>query len=244
MFQIAICDDQLDECNVLRDAIADYSAACGMDCSVTNYGDGKSMIFELEDGIRYDLVFMDIFMDGMSGMEAAHQIRGYDREIQIVFLTVSPDYALESYEVQAFDYLVKPFTAERLQVTMDRFRGIYEENEKESIIVSDRGRLIRIALKNIVFMESQHNNLFIYCNDGQVIKTRTRIADVEKELFRRDNFMKTHKSYIINMDFVKSVDDEFRMDGGFRVPMRVRERRNIKKQYSSYISGKQAGGKI
>lgn len=89
---------------------------------MAEYSRGETMVDDYDDGsVDFDLIFMDIFMDGMLGMEAARCLRRYAPHVSIVFLTTTPAYALESYDVYAYGYLVKPLNGEKTAALLRRF---------------------------------------------------------------------------------------------------------------------------
>lgn len=107
MLRIAICDDLKSERDMVKGFLRSFFAAVPYEYTLAEYSRGETMVDDYDDGsVDFDLIFMDIFMDGMLGMEAARCLRRYAPHVSIVFLTTTPAYALESYDVYAYGYLV------------------------------------------------------------------------------------------------------------------------------------------
>ena len=121
MLRIAICDDQPSERELLGRFLRAYFAAHPYEYELTEYAGGEPLVDDYEDGCAcFDLIFLDIFLDGILGMEAARSLRRFAPRVPIIFLTASPDYALESYDVRAYGYLVKPLDAGRAGALLER----------------------------------------------------------------------------------------------------------------------------
>lgn len=235
MFRIAICDDSETDRRSLEFLLHTCAERRGVDCAFTHYMDGAVLCDDYQDGdADFDLVFLDICMTHVSGIETARRIRALGSDTPVVFLTSSPDFAVESYEVVAFDYLLKPISPERLEQTMGRFFALHSTREAESLLVTSRGHGRRIPYGDILYIESMHNHVIIHCVGGATHSLRISMSEVERELLTRPNFLKTHQSYLINMDKVTAVDGEFTVEGGDRVPIKVRERRRIRERYFEY----------
>ena len=116
MKRIVLCDDVELERQILKELLTLYFEEMGEEISVIEYESGEALITDVEEGLlEADLLFLDIFMKNMNGMETARRLREMKRKGPIVFLTASPDFAIESYEVQASGYLLKPYDAEKIK---------------------------------------------------------------------------------------------------------------------------------
>lgn len=241
MLRIAICDDLAAERAELRCAVEDYVFRC-YDCrpEVCEYPSGEVLVAEQEDGFGgWSLIFLDIFMDGLNGIETARRLREAGVDTPIIFLTTSPDFALESYEVSAFDYLLKPIELPRLERSLERFCRQSDAEERDRFVLNIHGTGRRIAVRDILYVECRHNDLFIYCKDGEVYRQRASMAMAEKALLSRPNFLKCHQSYLVNLDHVETADSDFHMVGGRVAPIRVRERKKIRDLYFDYVFRRQ-----
>lgn len=160
-----------------------------------------------------DLVFLDIRMPGINGLEFARSIPKYTL---IIFTTAYSEYALDSYEVDAIDYLVKPVNPAKFRKAVDKaitYHSLLLSEEKKNIenieedhiyVKSDR-RFFRVNLNDILFIEGLKDYVLIHL-DGQKIITRMTIKNIH-ELLPKHNFMRVNRSYIINKTKIDSFDN-------------------------------------
>jgi two-component system, LytTR family, response regulator len=216
--------------------------------------DGFEQIGEATDGamaieavarLRPDIVFLDIQMPEFSGVEVVQRLHQLPEPPAVVFTTAHDEYAVAAFELEAIDYLVKPFGRERFRAALKRARQALDmrdaatsldragkvlaapEAALERIFVRDRNAVVPLALNVIERLEAQDDYVMIHAQ-GRRYLVRLRIADLEARL-PNPPFRRVHRSHIVNMEHVKKMitrDDsrfEVLMAGGARVPMsRVR----------------------
>jgi DNA-binding LytR/AlgR family response regulator len=170
-----------------------------------------------------DLVFMDIEMPVMNGIEAAEIIVGQGKKTRIVFVTAYNEYAIKAFELRAVDYLLKPVTAQRLSETISRFSGdaagggdkaAFMELLKEmknqrvggrgKITLYKDGSLIPLDLEEIVYIAVEGRNAFLITRGGR-FETNYTLTEIACQLHAR-NFFQCHRSFIINMDYIDRID--------------------------------------
>lgn len=126
MKRIVVCDDNNTHRDLLKDMLAIYFSEIQEPIDIREYESGDALVAEAkEEYLKMDLLFLDIHMEGIDGIETARQLRRIGWRIPIIFLTESPEYAVESYEVQAAGYLVKPYSEEQLKETLERIFKIH-----------------------------------------------------------------------------------------------------------------------
>jgi DNA-binding LytR/AlgR family response regulator len=160
-----------------------------------------------------ELVFLDINMPEISGISFAKSI---NKDIKIIFTTAYRDYAVEGFELQAVDYLLKPISFERLLKAVDAYFEVYKkpleitnsktETNSFMFVRSDR-RMLKIAFNDIVYIESYSDYIKIHLNDKSTIVTRETISAIEAKL-PQDNFIRIHRSYIIAINYINSFTNE------------------------------------
>lgn len=235
MLRIAICDDLPSERETLSRFLRAYFAAHPYEYILTEYSRGETLVDDYEDGsAAFDLIFLDIFMDGILGMECARGVRRFAPKVPIVFLTTTPDYALESYDVQAFGYLVKPLDSEKAAALLGRFLREEYDGRQKTLLLQEGGKGRRIAYREIESIESRRNVLLVRLESGEEHRVYARLDDVEREL-EGHGFLRCHQSYIVNMDQVRTVDNDFVMASGRRVPIRQRGNKAIRDAYFDYL---------
>lgn len=144
-------------------------------------------------------------MSGMNGIELANEIRNKNTVSKIIFLTTSPEYAVESYEVNAFYYVLKPIENVKLISLLEKAcADIFEQKEKY-IIVKSQACLTKIYLHCIQYVDVMERNIFFHLKSSEIIKSPCSISQIESELLTDKRFVKTHRSYIVNMDYIKNI---------------------------------------
>ena len=147
---------------------------------------------------RFTLYLLDVLMPGVTGMEAAREIRSFDDAADIVFLTTSPGFAYESYGVRALEYLLKPVSAKLLFPLLDRLYQ-REQNPQDGLTVRSEGVLVRLPFSQLSYVEVMGKHLFFHMTDDSVHEVVGALKEYEGALLARPEFMRTHRSYIVNM---------------------------------------------
>ncbi len=165
---------------------------------IDRFLDGRSL---LESGCEFDLIFLDIQMREMNGMEAARILRQKNRHSVLIFVTVLKDYVFDAFEVQACDYLVKPLDSGHFKRTMDRAMKSLEQKEDKNIVVRRGTSCEVIRLSQILYCEVQGRKVYVHQTDGTVVDYYERMGDLERRVDGR--FFRCHRSYLVNLDFVR-----------------------------------------
>ncbi|MEG2119568.1 MAG: LytTR family DNA-binding domain-containing protein, partial [Pseudoflavonifractor sp.] len=160
MYHFAICDDLQEDRSLIRSMLADFAAERAQPISCAEYASGEALMAGcIGSGVRFDLIFLDIYMDGMDGMEVAHVLREAGVEAVLVFLTTTPDFAVQSYEVGALSYLLKPVAPEKLVAVLDCFLALCRPRS-----VFLQGRLFLTG--DIVSAESCNKTILLHFKTG------------------------------------------------------------------------------
>lgn len=229
MIRIAIADDRREE----RGQLINMLKRCFFEPGIKEFSSGEELL-ESFCGGTYDIVFLDIFMEGINGMETAKKLRVHDSNVKIIFTTTSADFALESYDVYAYGYLVKPIQEERLFKLMDKIKSEADEKEEKYYIIKSSASVRKINYNDIEYIESLNTKLFIHLTDGEKIIIYGKLGNIESEL-DDGRFLRCHQSYLVNMDYIEDIADDFIMNSGSSVPVRVRSRKQMKDTYHDYF---------
>lgn len=167
-------------------------------------------VYELEKLLQYrevDLLFLDIEMPGISGIDF---IRNYEgRMPMVVFTTAYPEYAVESYDLQAFDYLLKPVSLDRFRLTAERALEALSQllpsrEKKDYFFVRSEGKYEKLVMSEIVYISGMQNYIKIHFSNGKTLVVHSALKSIYRQL-DENRFMMVHKSYIVNLDFIASV---------------------------------------
>ena len=167
----------------------------------------------------YDIFLLDIMMPGINGMQAAHEIRSFDVGAKIVFLTASPEFAVESYAVKAYDYILKPVSKDKLFFILDAVIAD-EQKPLEGLTLKTQSGVVRILFSKLAFVEIMNKKLYFHLADGGVREVSSTLADFEDKLLTRPEFFKVHRSYIVNLwQVVELGSKELITNAGKTVPI-------------------------
>ena len=194
---IALCDDQTEELEALESLLHRWETDRGTPLRYRRFQSAADML----DAARresFTLYFMDVMMPGMDGLSAARDLRSFDDAADLVFTTSSPDFAYESYGVHALNYLLKPVREEQLFPLLDRIH-CREQRPQEGLTLKCGSTLIRVLFSQLTYVEVYGKHLYFNLTDGTVQKVSGSLKDYESLLLARPEFMRIHRSYIVNM---------------------------------------------
>lgn len=236
MIRIAICDDEKTQREALRNFLKRYFSGKDYAFALGEYTCGEPLITDYgENTAGYDLIFLDIFMGGIDGMEAARAIRKRDAGVPIIFLTTTPDYALEGYDVRAMGYLLKPLLPDKATALLDYFLRVEYGGTKKTLLVREGARGTRIAYREILYIESRNSKLLVHTVDGQEHRVYRRLDEVERELAGR-SFLRCQQSFLVNLAHVCVAEkDSFVLEGGIRIPLRRQSAKQLREAYFGYL---------
>jgi len=215
---IAVCDDNIDELSRIATILEDYRRE--IDGSVTyETFTGALDLLETMRKRRFDLLLLDILMPGITGMDAAKEIRNSDTEIPIIFLTSSREFAVESYRVEANDYILKPARKEEIFPSISKQLARYKREDAYLTLRTGNG-IVKLPFSYIVYVEVINRSINFILVNGDVKKAYGYLSDYESDLLSDPHFFKPHRSYIVNLRQVSELNkDGFTTKSGKTVPV-------------------------
>ena len=201
---IAICDDNIDELSRISTILEAYR----MEYSNTITYEAINNAIELLETLKikkFDLLILDILMPGITGMDAAKEIRLTNNEIPIIFLTSSREYAVESYRVKAEDYILKPARKDEMFHVINQ-QYIKQMQEDAYITLKIENGIVRIPFSKIVYVEVINRRVQFNLINGEVREAYGYLADYESSLLAEPYYYKPHRSYLINFNHVTQLD--------------------------------------
>ena len=233
--KIAIVDDIREEVQKCCSLLADYAEKHRLEIRAETFDSGEAFlsVFRPHD---YDLIFMDIYMDGISGIEAAEKIRITDSDEVLVFLTTSPDHMAEAFHVHAFDYLIKPVEQDRLFRLMDDvlYRLTKNKNQPKLTFISQRDE-ISLLYTDIISVTSMGNYLEISALNDNVFKTRMTFSTISEQLMQDQSFLVINRGILVNMNYVTNISERSCiMTNGIHFPVNAREFRKLRQAWLNY----------
>lgn len=226
--RIGICDDLQRDRNHLMKLIRDYYSERGETVELHEYESAEELLHGWRDGwLSY--LFLDVYMGRLSGMEAARKIRETDPECVIIFTTTSPDHAIDSYEVRATDYLLKPFGKQEVESTLRWCEETVGHTSPELEVLSG-WETRRIPYREIRYVEV-YGKLCVIHTEQEEIPTNRRLSEIEAEL-DDGNFLRCHRSYLVNMNYILRPEErDFVLLDRTRVPLAVKNATKLKQMF-------------
>ncbi len=227
--KIAICDDEKTFLKELEEKI--YKIIPRLDCDVEPFSCGEDL---LSSSMAFDIIFLDIEMQGMDGMSCARKIRQTDKNIPIVFLTSHTEMAVEGYEVSAFRFLPKPVDDTKLQSTLQDL--IRLKIQSRSVIVKYEGEEVVVVPSEVLFIESDNNNVRIKTVSG-TCSTRMKITDAIELLNGPcDTIRRVHRCTAVNLQHVSRIRDrEAVLDDGSVIGISRSYYQDFKNELYEYV---------
>ncbi len=231
MYNIAICDDEQYFVTELEEMIQRYVEETGTKIRTITFKNGQELIDG--DKMELDLIFLDIRMDIMNGLEAAKRIREKDEKVSIIFLTSLTKYVLAGYEYHAMNYIIKPISYVRLKSELDKWLSRYKREDKKYILVTNKDGQYRVDLNTLQYLETYNRNVKLHTENGEIISYK-KMRELEEEL-EHGNFLRRHSGYLVNLLFVKRVGKlELELTNGERLPISQPKRKIAMKRLADY----------
>lgn len=235
MIKIAFCDDDLSTLNELNILLDQYRIERNMDITYAAFQSPLELLADIEKGMRFDVLFLDVLMPGENGISAAKEIRQYDNAIKIIFLTSSSEFAVQSYTVGAYFYQIKPIWKESFFRLMDSVIDDCKKMEQYCLILRCKSGISRIDLDKLEYCEVIGRTLFFHMKNGTVIESTGSLDDLCNELAQYENYLRPHRSFLINMEYVRNISYKaITMDSLAEIPIPHGKCSEIKKLYLEY----------
>ncbi|GAA0181114.1 LytTR family DNA-binding domain-containing protein [Clostridium sediminicola] len=206
MINIAICDDNKEESEIISSLVSKNLKNLGMHFKINCFTEGEDLINHINSSKEvYDILFLDIYMEFSNGIDVAKKIRIFDKECKIIFITSSKDHAIDSYDVKALHYILKPINEEKLDAAIKTAVDSLKKESKQIVITNKKGSY-RILYRDILYAESKARIVNVYLKSDKVITFYSKLQDFFQRL-EDERFLKSHKSFIVNMDYISKIEN-------------------------------------
>ena len=242
MIKIAFCDDDMEVLHQMNELLDRYRVERNEDITYAAFQSPFELLTEIEKGIRPDILFLDVVMPGQNGMDVAKEIRQYDTNMRIIFLTSSPEFAVESYSVGAYFYQLKPIWEESFFRLMDAVLAECEKKKKNSLILRSKDGITRINLQQLEYCEVLGRKLLFHLENGAVLESAWSLDDLAGQLMQYSNFFRPHRSFLVNMEYIQNISSRsIKMVNDAEIPIPHGKCSEIKNTYMEYaFNGEQA----
>lgn len=222
MVKIAVCEDEPHLLATITGMVREDLAARGVAGAVDTFAAGEQLLLASD---AYDIVFMDIGLAGLDGMEVARRLHARDSRTAFLFLTSHKSYALDAFAVQAVHYLVKPATMEDIHEGMDRALQRMGFEDSRGLMITAGGARRTVLFRDILCCEVMNHTLHVQL-EGEQVAFYGKLDDLMNQL--DDRFFRCHRSVVVNLSHVEHLaEDAVVLTGGVRAPLARRKRQEL-----------------
>lgn len=225
MIRIAICDDEVKARHVLKFNLWKVLPDEEKEQVIYEFPSGEKVLSWLRaNSGALDVLFLDIEMDGMDGMETAKAIRTFNEELIIIFVTGYADYVFDGYAVGALDYIIKPFSIEKLRDVIKRINIKLYKTEQAIYTVENAQGFFRIPVKDILYFQSDAHKATLV-SQARSYEFYRKLDDIEHDL--KDGFIRVHQRYLVNASKVERIEDNKVVIDKYEIPMSRSKKKDV-----------------
>lgn len=234
MYRIAVVEDEEGYRKEVSAYIEQYGKEHEISFSVTTYEDGQEIVSD--EQAHYDIIFFDIEMEHLNGMDAAKEIRKKDDHVVMVFITNMAQYAIEGYEVGAIDFVLKPIDYYGFAFRLERALGrVQSKRENLEFAISTANGMKKLNSNDIYYIEIENRFLHYHTAEGDFAQRGT--LQSAEEMFRDYHFVKCNHWYLVNLKYVTEIQDNVVHVAGSQLEISRRNRAHFLKEVTNYIGG-------
>ena len=231
--RIAIVEDSASDRELLKKNLRRYEKEKGIQFNQREFLDGEDLVTGYT--ADYDLILMDIQMAFMDGMRTAKRVREMDSDVVIVFISNTPQYAIEGYKVNAIDYMLKPISWFSFSESLTRALLYLKPQDKRFITISLKGGKTKLETDRICYVEAQDHVLVYNTLDGNYV-TKGTMRDAEAQL-SADRFFRCNRCYLVNLKYVETYQGcDVRVNGDI-IQVSRRRRKSFMDALNAYMNG-------
>lgn len=236
MTEIVLCDDNAEDIEAIKALAGEFAAEHSEFPIRLSAFTSAEELLKAAGERGFDLYILDVMMPGMSGIELAEKIRAVDGRAEMLFLTVSREYAVEAFAVRASGYLLKPVSKAGFDEELLRSVRKLTNEKSAAITVKTKDGMRRIRLRELVMIESFDHTRTLTMSDGSVLETSATLSELFEDLSEYKNFYMPHRAYIVNLDHAMGIKRcELLMPGNRRIPIPRRQYTVMRELFSNYF---------
>lgn len=232
--KIAVCDDDKMEREQILSLLDTYEKKRNIKVICKSF---ESSIELASTAVRehYDLYLLDVIMPVLNGIDTAKEIREFDKAADVIFLTSSPEFAVESYTVKAANYLLKPLCEKKFFDALDDILEKRRTEEENYIILKSNLSVHKIFLSDLVYVEAFNRKSIYYLKNGEQIECVERFSSTCENLLKNPAFLLVHRSFVVNLNYICTIGTvSLELSNGKIIPLAQRRAADIKKQYLAF----------
>lgn len=230
MYRIGICDDEMEFCTEIEGFVQEYAEKEKITVETEIFTSGEVLFETMNNGNTFDLLFLDIELGGIDGVEVGHRLREKveNEAMQIVYVSSKESYAMQLFQIRPFDFLTKPVTMEKITKVMSEYKRLFID--RNIFFTYHVGKsTYRISENEILYFQCEGKKIYIVTTEDKK-EYYGKMADVEKQI-SMNKFCVVHKSYIVNINYVSEFcPDEVAMCNGIRIPISQSMRKKVREK--------------
>lgn len=234
-YRIIVVEDSDREYGTLQHALESYEHEKGLSFTITRFTSIEEFLTAYRGNA--DLIFLDIQLPGMNGMEGAERLRRLDRSVALVFVTNLAQYAVNGYEVDALDYIVKPLSIKKLYYVMDKALQRAESNVRQKrVTIRNVSSFSSVYSGSITYVEVMGHHMTVHLTDGKEMSATGSLTTLYEEL-KDYGFERCNSCYLVNMRYIEEVrGDVLKMTSGQELLISKRKKKDFTDRFMDYLS--------
>jgi DNA-binding LytR/AlgR family response regulator len=233
IYNVAIVEDEVTHLNALKDMLERYKRENGVNFSVTSYRDIETFLFEYKN--CFDIVFMDIELPGMNGMDGARRLRAIDPVAVLIFVTNMAQFAVQGYEVDALDYMLKPVIYKNFAIKCNRALKVINLRPDKYVVVHGENNINRMSVNDIIYVEVRGHHMNFHLSNSNIVDVCGALGKLAEEL-KDYGFARCNSCYLLNMKFIKEITSNFVvMSSGDELLISKRRKKDFLNEFAAYV---------
>ena len=242
--RIIICDDNPNELDQTKKSVNEFFSKENIPCEIITFNNPNTFLnlfLNINDDFAVDIFFLDVIME-INGINVAKAIKNKCQNAIIIFTSTSKDFAIDAFDIKAFNYLIKPLDSSKLHSVLNDIILLFENklNNKITIKASNH-EIINFEINKIKYIESINRRMVFYLNDGREITSlslRDKFLESIPFDFEKYNFLNCHSSFIVNMNYINEIHNYyFILKDNSEIPISIRNYKKCKESYINYLIG-------
>ena len=230
MIWIAIVDDEQSDSALLGARVEAYCKKNDIASQIRVFRDGFDFIRAIE---HFDIVFMDIRMEKLDGLETARLLRKINKDACLIFVTNMAQFAIKGYEVDALDFIIKPVTMASITYVLDKAMRRLQESTNTTLSLKTSKGAVSISAGDITYVEVFDHNLVYHTTKGDYV-VRGRLSDVREKL-DETRFVLCNRSFVVNLRYVSNLGSDYLTIGETKISISKSHRKELLKRFSSFL---------
>lgn len=235
MFKIAVVEDEEDAYEVLATLVDRYCKENSQEYCISHFKTGFEFLEKFHQ--NFNIVFMDIDMPHINGIETSRQLRQMDNEVALVFVTNLSKLAIKGYEVDASSFLVKPINYYVLENCLKKISKKIQQEERDFLLLSVDDSIIKIKIGEILFIEVMDHFSVFHLLDQRVIKIRSTLNSIEERLSGY-GFSRCSNSYLINLKYIETIEGDMVYIGSERITITRTKKKQFMLDFTEYYGNR------